>query len=101
VRLNPGERLFSESCATEVVVVRAPNGDVEFSCCGIPMTEGSREAPIEQAPPQDGKPVLIGKRYIDETSGAELLCTKAGTGPLRCDGRTLEIKSSKPLPSSD
>jgi hypothetical protein len=101
VKPKPGARLCGESCDTEVVVVRAPDSDVEFSCCGTPMTESSRDAPIGQAPTQDGEPVLIGKRYVDETSGSELLCTKAGMGPLRCDGRTLEVKSSKPLPSSD
>ena len=44
---------------------------------------------------------LLGKRYADEASGLELLCTKAGAGTLTLDGSALEVKSAKPLPSSD
>jgi len=31
----------------------------------------------------------------------EVLCTKAGAGALAANGRPLELKSPKPLPSSD
>ena len=44
---------------------------------------------------------LLGKRYADEASGLELLCTKAGVGTLTLDGSVLDVKSAKPLPSSD
>jgi hypothetical protein len=44
---------------------------------------------------------LLGKRYADEASGLEVLCTKAGAGTLTLDGVPLEVKSPKPLPSSD
>ena len=43
----------------------------------------------------------LGKRYADESSGIEVLCTKAGDGTLTLDGSPLEIKGAKPLPSSD
>ena len=44
---------------------------------------------------------LLGKRYADEASGLEVLCTKAGVGSLTLDGSILDVKSAKPLPSSD
>ena len=44
---------------------------------------------------------VLGKRYEDEPSGAELLCVKAGDGSLAIDGRVLPIKGAKPLPASD
>jgi hypothetical protein len=45
--------------------------------------------------------VVLGKRYVDEQSGLEVLCTKAGAGPLAADGRPLVIKAAKVLPASD
>ena len=48
-----------------------------------------------------GEGTLLGKRYVDDDAGLELLCTKAGPGTLHCDGRPLGLKGAKPLPSSD
>ena len=44
---------------------------------------------------------LIGKRYVEESSGLEVLCTKSGQGQLALDGVALVLKTAKPLPSSD
>jgi hypothetical protein len=101
VELKPGSRLFSTSCTTEVVVVRAPSADVAVSCCGSPMSEEPSGAAGTPQPAGTGEALLIGKRYSDEGTGMELLCTKGGHGPLACDGRPLVVKGSKPLPSSD
>lgn len=43
----------------------------------------------------------LGKRYVDESSGLELLCTKAGAGTLAIAAKRLSLKTAKPLPSSD
>ncbi len=43
----------------------------------------------------------MGKRYVDEGGNVELLCVKAGEGSLAIDGKVLQIKDAKPLPSSD
>ena len=45
--------------------------------------------------------MLLGKRYVDDESDIEVLCTKAGDGALAVDGRPLVLKTAKPLPSSD
>jgi hypothetical protein len=44
---------------------------------------------------------LLGKRYVEDALGLEVLCTKAGEGTLAVDGTALPIKDAKPLPSSD
>jgi hypothetical protein len=48
-----------------------------------------------------GEGVQVGKRYFDEESGAEVLCSKAGAGALSISGRALQRRDAKPLPSSD
>jgi hypothetical protein len=44
---------------------------------------------------------LLGKRYVHEAAGLEVLCTKAGDGSLTVAGELLPQKDAKPLPSSD
>lgn len=65
----------------------------------VPIGDG----PAAASGPDSGldEPVLLGKRYTDEESGLELLCTKAGPGTLTCAGRVMPLKDAKPLPSSD
>ena len=48
-----------------------------------------------------GEGTKLGKRYVDEELGLELLCTKPGEGSLGVSGRALTLKGAKPLPSSD
>lgn len=98
--VKPGARLRSAVSDAEVVVVRAPQGDVSLCCGGRPMV--SLDASPQALEPVDGEePTLLGKRYVDEESALELLCTKGGAGALTVDGRPLTIKGAKPLPSSD
>ena len=51
--------------------------------------------------PALSEPTLLGKRYEDEASGLEVLCSKGGDGTLTLDDTPLVVKSAKPLPSSD
>lgn len=100
--LRPGLRLRSRTCTTEVIVIRPGTAQGAVQCGGMPMAGGddpSPAVPAAAAPPSDG--VLLGKRYTDETRTLELLCTKAGIGPLTLDGAVLTIKAAKPLPASD
>ena len=103
MKLTPGTRLRGPACATEVVVVRAPADEVELTCCSVPMVErdGGDGAAASAGTSTAGAEVLMGKRYSDETSGLEVLCTTAGPGPLAVDGRELGVNAPKPLPSSD
>lgn len=99
VVIKPGARLRSAVSEVEVVIVRAGAGvgDASLTCAGEPMID------IEDPPGSGGSgdEVLLGKRYVDDESGTELLCTKGGVGPLAIDGRDLSVKGAKTLPSSD
>jgi hypothetical protein len=98
VNLMAGMRLFAQNSSCEVVVVRsAPALDAVF-CGGLEMLTAPATAG-GQAP--DGPPVELGKRYTDDEELVEILCTKAGTGPLALGNRALSLKAPKPLPASD
>jgi len=104
VDLTPGKKLASTVCATEVIIVRPPSGAVAVECGGAAMV-AAEEAPDEGARGAvDGthaEGTLLGKRYVHEDSGLELLCTKPGEGSLSVEGVALPLKEAKPLPSSD
>lgn len=102
MEFRPGTRLRSVTSSTEVVVVRSPNEDLLIACGGSPMVSIGSEV-ASAATPQPGldAPTLLGKRYVDEEAGVELLCTKADQGTLTCGGRVMHLKEAKPLPSSD
>jgi hypothetical protein len=97
--ITVGARLRSSVCDTEVITVRAPDVPVELSCGGYPMTAGSSRAGSSRSGADGG--TLLGKRYVDEQTGLEVLCTKPGAGRLAADGRALTIKAPKALPASD
>jgi hypothetical protein len=100
MELKPGARLESATCDAQVVVVKAPGGEVDVRCGGEPMRElgaGGDRSPITN----QGEPTLLGKRYADDELGLELLCTKAGDGSLSIGDTPLLVKGAKPLPSSD
>lgn len=99
---KPGSRWRSAVCAAEVVVVRPARAAVSLECGGEPMTP-SAEPRGELKPIRDGQDAgpLIGKRYVDEASGLEVLCAKAGGGTLAANGQPLQAKVAKKLPSFD
>ncbi|MAG51577.1 MAG: hypothetical protein QF796_06060 [Acidimicrobiales bacterium] len=99
--LTPGSRWASQVCTTEVIIVRAPDGDVDLECGGspvVPVGEGGPNGPPD-AEAAGGS--LLGKRYVDGDDTLELLCTKPGDGSLGAGGTLLDLKDAKPLPASD
>jgi hypothetical protein len=102
VELKPGARLRSQVCPTEVVVVKAPTGELALACGGHPMILAS-ETPAAGLAPADGEQAgtQLGKRYTDEAATLELLVTKPGSGTLGLGGEPLVLKQAKPLPASD
>lgn len=98
---KPGTRWKSGVCGAEFVLVKAPTGAGELTCGGVPLrAHGSDDAPVS-ASETGGEGTMAGKRYGDADSGAELLCTKPGSGSLGFAGRPLVRKDAKPLPASD
>jgi hypothetical protein len=100
MKLQVGQTLHSSVDDTTVIVIRAPEGDVVVTCGGEPMTEAKPGA-LSESHPDAQEGALLGKRYVEDAIGLEVLCTKAGEGTLAVDGTALPIKDAKPLPSSD
>jgi hypothetical protein len=102
MELKPGSRLRSVTDSTEVIVVRAPATAIDLCCGGHPMVPLDAEAgaPLAVEPGFD-QGCALGKRYADESSGIEVLCTKPGPGSLSAGTEPLLVKDAKPLPSSD
>ena len=48
-----------------------------------------------------GMATQLGKRYLCDSCGSEVLCNKPGTGELTCCDNEMKLKEAKPLPSSD
>jgi hypothetical protein len=101
MELKPGMRLSSGVCTTEVVVVRPPSSDVDLRCGGQPMYPKGGAPTTGALDPDHSEGTLIGKRYFDEATGLELLCTKGGEGSLSVGSERLHLKDAKALPSSD
>jgi hypothetical protein len=101
-QLKVGSRLRSAVCATEVIVIAAPSGDVDVRCGGVPML-GMGETPQAggSVAPDAAGGTALGKRYVTPSGELELLCTKPGQGSLGLGATPLVLKEAKPLPSSD
>jgi len=100
--LKVGSRLKSAVCTAEVIVVRAPSGDVALTCGGAPMLAQGEDAPAGatiDASLKGGAP--LGKRFANDELGIELLVTKAGDGTLCANGEPIRLKEAKTLPTSD
>ena len=96
--MKPGTKLKSTVCDTEVMVIRGT--DAEVLCGGAPMAD-ERPAQLGELDSAFAEGTNMGKRYVDEAGTVELLCVKAGKGSLSIDGKILNTKDAKPLPSSD
>ncbi len=103
MELKAGARLRSATCSTEVIVVRAGDGDVDLRCGGEPMAglDASPTAGVTTPAGGSGGGSVLGKRYVDADGSVEILCTKAGSGSLSVGDTPLTLKEAKPLPSSD
>lgn len=101
-QLAVGTRLRSAVCSTEVIVVSAPDRDVELTCGGAAMIGIDEEPAAGASVSADAaEGTLLGKRYVNDEGDLELLCTKPGEGSVGAEGALLVQKDAKPLPSSD
>ncbi|MFI4934239.1 MAG: hypothetical protein ACHP7N_06445 [Caulobacterales bacterium] len=102
MEFKPGSRWKSAVCDTEVVVVRPPKAPLSLECGGHPMVAHAEAKPEGLAVAADHSAgTQPGKRFADEASGLEVLCTKGGGGSLSIDGQALAAKEAKKLPASD
>ena len=100
MELKAGTRIRSSVCATELMVIQCPDGDLDLRCGGAPVVALGEE-PSGDVDPGFKDGTQIGKRYVDEAGTLELLCTKPGEGSLSVGDTPLALKEAKPLPSSD
>jgi hypothetical protein len=101
MEVKVGLRLRSVVGDTEVIVVKAPGGELEIRCGGHPMVgKDDESSAVEPAAGCDGSSV-VGKRYADDELGLELLVTRGGPGTLAVGDVPLAVKDPKRLPSSD
>jgi hypothetical protein len=102
LNLKPGSRWKSAVGDIGVVVVPPPKAEASLECGGYPVI------PHAEAKPE-GKAIAegftngsqAGKRYADEETGMEVLCTKIGQGTLTIGSRPIGAKEAKKLPASD
>ena len=97
--LSAGKRLKSAVCKTEIMVITAPDGDVELCCGGTAMREGESNGGAVDA--DHGGGTAIGKRYVNGDGSLEVLCVKAGDGSLSVGDAALRVKDAKKLPKTD
>lgn len=99
VGLQVGNRLRAQNSPCEVIVIKGSSDDAALLCAGVEMLP---TAPPADAPAAaDGPAIELGKRYTDDATDIEVLCTKAGVGPLVYAEHELTLKSAKALPASD
>lgn len=100
--LRPGSRWRSAVCESEVIVVRAPSAPVLLCIGGAPvLAAASDRPPLSELAGGLAEGTLLGKRYADEPSGLELLCTRSGAGTITVAGRRATIMAPRKLPASD
>ena len=102
MELKAGSRWKSAVSDTEVIVVKPGSGSADLGCGGVLMYLMDGEAPSgAELDPNLAEGTALGKRYVDEAEGIEVLCTKAGAGTLTINGTPLTLQGAKPLPASD
>ncbi len=100
--LKMGARLKSTVCEGEIMVVIAPDAELEMTCGGAAMVDaGEAVTPSGEVHPDHAVGVAMGKRYIDEAETLEVLCVKSGDGSLAANGALLLQKDTKKLPKTD
>lgn len=97
--LAAGKRLKSAVCTAEIMVIAAPDGDVDIRCGGTPMAEGDGNG--GSVDPDYAEGCAIGKRYVNDDGTLEVLCVKPGDGSLAIGGQALAVKDAKKLPKTD
>ena len=101
MEIKAGSRLKSGVCDTQVMVIAAPDGDLDLTCGGASLVDVASDAPGGEVAADHKNGTQIGKRYVNEDGTLELLCTKPGEGSLALGDAALALKEAKALPSSD
>jgi hypothetical protein len=102
MKLKVGSRAKSAVCTTELMVIQAPDADLDVRCGGAPVVAIGEQVPAGGSPAANASGgTQMGKRYVALEGKLELLCTKPGKGSLALGDTPLVLKEAKPLPASD
>lgn len=101
VGLKVGQRLKSMVCSTEIMVITAPDGEIQLTCGGAQMTDGEGNGEGGSVHPDHASGSTIGKRYVSKVGDLEILCVKPGEGSLAVGDVALNLKDAKKLPKTD
>lgn len=102
IEIRPGSRWGSSVCETQIVIVRAPSDPIDLRCGGAPMVAvDAGAAPAGEPAAGFDEGTAVGKRYADEATGLEVLCTRGGRGSLAIGDALLVVPEPRQLPSSD
>jgi len=86
-RLLPGQRLASQVCSTNVIVLQTGDARTVPECGGLPMVPG-RPVPCSDTGQRAGESqALAGTIYEDVATGLIVRCTISGPGRLTLEGR--------------
>ena len=99
--LRSGMRLRSQTCTTEIIVIRPGPAGVDLTCGGHPLVAHGDEPQLLEAKEGLSGGSELGKRYTDASGELEILVTNPGIGTLGNGNEPLALKKPKPLPSSD
>lgn len=101
MHVQPGMRLRSAVCSSELIVVKASESEFDLRCGGAPLSAEDTSPAAAQAAEASGSGTMVGKRYVDDDGTIELLCVKGGDGSLSIGEVPMGVRNAKPLPSSD
>ncbi|MDV8071371.1 hypothetical protein R4P64_33200 [Rhodococcus sp. IEGM 1366] len=103
VQLTAGLRLQSQTCSTEVIVIRPGRHSWTLMCGGVPMVPfGTQNEAAHLPDPGHSAGTVLGKRYtLSGDDSVEMLVTKGGKGSLSDGDVALVFKEARQLPASD
>ena len=64
--LKVGQRLKSMVCSTEIMVIAAPDGEIQLTCGGAQMTSGEGNGEGGRVHSDNASGSTIGKRYVSK-----------------------------------
>jgi hypothetical protein len=103
MQLRVGMRLSSTQDSTRIIILKASQSEAELTCGGRPMSEeiGAANDNSNHSSAANENASELGKRYVHERTGIEVLVTQGGPGILAVGNHPMTVKAPKKLPSSD
>ncbi len=92
-------KIYLTPGGAQLIVTKGGPGELSDGAVPLEMKDGGGGFPPEAVP--GSASLALGKRYRSADAAVEVLINKPGPCDLRYDGEPMQLKESKPLPSSD